>query len=123
MGSINSPRSAIDLVILHGPIQTPPKVVVFHRNHTPEVLPKPAVLSPFTKTVTDSFTNVRTRRPQRHTRRLFQRFESPDYREQFEPIATSLRVDIVGHGPLAALSRTQYESPPARVAELTRFRD
>jgi hypothetical protein len=58
MRGIDAVGAAINLMKLHGPVNTLPQIEVLDRDHLSEALPPPAVLAPFDNPMAYPFSDV-----------------------------------------------------------------
>lgn len=114
MRSVGPPPSALHLVDRQGPVKPPPQVAMLDLDTLAESLPGPIVIAPRGKTLVNPLLDIPAGRNQRHSRRLIERLETADHRQQVEPVTEYVRLEIGDFRFLASIEGPHDETPPAR---------
>lgn len=102
---------------LHGvdrgqPVEPLPQIGIFDGRHPPVPLPLPVVLAPLRQTRFQPRLQIPAPRHQRHSRRLVERLQSADHRQQLQPFAAGLVLLVGGFEGRFAGRAAEDESPP-----------
>jgi len=108
---IESPRAALEAVIIERPVDPLPKVRILDRHHAAKTLPAPTVVTPLLKTAAKTSADVAALGDQRDARWLVERFESTNDGQEFQPLARRLRLAFGDREPLPVVDRLEHKTP------------
>lgn len=118
MRRVNPPCAAFEVVVTKRPVDPLPKVTVLDGRHLPEMLPAPTVRTPLVETIRQPGPDVTATGDEGYARRLIERFQPADQRQQFQPLAASVRLGVARLQPLAGADWLQHEPPATGAAGL-----
>lgn len=84
---------------------------MFDRDHLPEPLPFPAVLTPLLDSASNAFTDVTAFRHERYMCRTIERFQASHDRKQLQPFAANERLDVIRRQTPRSVIRADLKSP------------
>jgi len=106
------PGLTIDLMNTQSTIHTTPQIVIADRNKSTKAFPTPVARTPFFQAVLDSTTHVSALGNQRYPRRLIERFQATNNRQELQTLPTTgFRLGIRGRETLLRSEFLQHKTP------------
>jgi hypothetical protein len=123
MWSVEAASAAFHIVELQRPIEPLPEVGVLDGHHLPEELPPPIAAAPFGEPVANARPDIIATVHKRYPRRLIERLQRPDDRQQIKPFDGQVGLGVVSLKPLHAILAAEHELPLSAATAAVDVRD